>query len=132
MSTHINRRNALAAVAAGPAVAALGSLPAFASEDAELLRLWDEWRTQQAIWLVAAKHESAVEELVNESWSPWWRFDSINEGRAKFTAWAKGKPAERFELIEAVDLDEAKRKAGAMVAEWDEQRDKAKSLEASV
>jgi len=46
-ANHINRRRALAVVAAVPAAVALSaSALASVGEDAELLRLWEEWNTQ--------------------------------------------------------------------------------------
>jgi hypothetical protein len=44
--TKINRRRALAVVAAVPVAAVSSVALANTGEDAELLRLWDEWKAQ--------------------------------------------------------------------------------------
>ena len=44
-ATQINRRKALSVVVAAPALAAVPAL-ANASEDANLIRLWDQWNAQ--------------------------------------------------------------------------------------
>jgi hypothetical protein len=82
MSTQINRRKALTVVAAAPAAVALAT-PALGSvgEDAELLRLWKEYKAQYERWTAAFKFMSQTEEKVGESWSPYWRFENICKGR---------------------------------------------------
>jgi len=68
MADNFARRKTLTIVAAFPAAAALA--PALAvEEDAELKRLWEQWKAQYERWLVAAKHVNAIDEAVKEeSW----------------------------------------------------------------
>ena len=46
--TALNRCKALAVVAAVPVAATVAAIPALAGEDAELLRLWEEFKAADA------------------------------------------------------------------------------------
>jgi hypothetical protein len=71
-ASQVNRRKALTVVVAAPATVALTSVPAFASagEDAELLRLWEEWNAQFARWGGASKVYDEIEGKVMDATPP--------------------------------------------------------------
>ena len=69
MADNFARRKTLTIVAAFPAAAALASPALAVEEEAELKRLWEQWKAQYERWLVAAKHVNAIDEAVKEeSW----------------------------------------------------------------
>ena len=69
MADNFARRKTLTIVAAFPAAAALASPALAVEEDAELKRLWEQWKAQYERWLVAANHVNAIDEAVKEeSW----------------------------------------------------------------
>jgi len=88
-ATQINRRKALTVVAAAPAAVACASIPAVAGEDAELIRLWEEWNTQTLCCRDAYQVEQDIEEKVSEEAGPIWTLGKLdlqckNEYRALF------------------------------------------------
>jgi len=77
--TSIDRRSLLRRGAIGGAALALTSGAALASvgEDAELLRLWEEWRAQYARCGEANKIYTDAEEKVFDEIPPRWSFAGI-------------------------------------------------------
>jgi hypothetical protein len=127
--TQINRRRALAVVASAPAAAALASVPALANagEDAELIRLWEDWKAQQQNYLTAYRLYIDADERASEAWRPMWRFKTVCKGsdgclQAHFTANKQGKPIDRFEIISAVNASQAEKKMLALEKQWDSER----------
>jgi hypothetical protein len=126
-TNQIDRRKLMVSGAIGAAALTVAAVPAFADEDTELMRLWEEWKPQYACWVAAAKYACDVEEKVsNDSWRPYWKLDEIYESHAmphpvpegslhaRFNAFDEGKPIERFDKIEATSVQEASDRALAM------------------
>jgi hypothetical protein len=73
--TTINRRRALAVVAAAPAAVAIGSTAlANTGEDAELLRLWEEWKAERVRCEEAIRYFEEIEVKVANEAGPHWEF----------------------------------------------------------
>jgi hypothetical protein len=82
--TDLNRRKALAVVAAVSAVAAVPAM-AVPGQAAESLRLWEQWKAQHEVLISANKHFIAVENRVaEESWSPYWASVRITQCLASY------------------------------------------------
>jgi hypothetical protein len=79
MQTTLNRRRALAVVAAVPAAAALAT-PTLASvgEDAELLRLWEEWNANNLLCRDAYNEVQEIESKVWQEAGPVWELAKLD------------------------------------------------------
>jgi Zn ribbon nucleic-acid-binding protein len=75
----IDRCNALTAMGLAGAVALVtpASVIAPNAEDAELKRLWEEWKAQWAHSLECGHAQTAAEESVFDAVGPRWRVDSV-------------------------------------------------------
>src|SRR5688572_1741999 len=87
--TAINRRKALTVVASVPAVAALAAVPAIAAvgEDAELTRLWEEWKAQHLRCRDLYNVHQALEGEALRAGGPVWRLAKLDcVERGKYSA----------------------------------------------
>jgi hypothetical protein len=124
--TNIDRRALLTR-----GVTALASV----GEDAEFLRLWEEWKTQFARCGEVNAVLNDVEGRVFDETPLHWRLDAIYESHAMphavppgslhahFVAYRAGKPSHRFEPIKAADVMAAFRVAKSAEAMADAERD---------
>jgi hypothetical protein len=108
----INRRKALTVVAAAPAAVALGSAVA-ASEDAELLRLFEEWKAQNQRVKEATAHYEAVNALVADGLGPNWEFVSVkgDPWRAVFISRWHFDATQKIVPLKARNFDAARNEA---------------------
>ena len=130
--TTINRRHALAVVAAVPAAAVCGGSTAFASvgEDAELLRLWEEWKAQHGRCEQARKVASALEEKVWKATGPCWTFAKLdvadrNTYRAIFISSWHGDDSLKIVPIKTKDYKRASELAEKARADLMDERERA-------
>ena len=126
--THIiNRRRALTVVAAAPAAVAL-STTALASvgEDAELLRLWEEWNTQG---LRCNQTYNALEEIegkVMDEAGPHWDIFKVETHPARALLISSWHGDDRVKIVplKAKDYPHAKRLAGKVNADLAVERER--------
>jgi hypothetical protein len=71
----ISKRNLMKG---GAALAVAAAVPAIAranqDDDAELLKLWQEWKAQRVKWLIAVGEEMDADEAAMKAWPPKWHW----------------------------------------------------------
>jgi hypothetical protein len=126
--TSIDRRMLLTRGAIGGAVLTLTSGAAFAltGEDAELLRLWEEWKAQSARCGEANKIYSDAEEKVFDEIPPRWSFASIEffPYRALFVSSRDGKDQLLVRSLPAKSVEEAHQLKHELEAELVSERER--------
>jgi hypothetical protein len=127
--TTINRRRALAVVAAVPAAAVI-SVPALANvgEDAELLRLWDEWKAQGLRCKSPYEALSEIEGKVMHAAGPFWEIAKVemHPARALLISSWHGDDRVKIVPLKAKDYPHAQKLAGKVMADLAAERERCK------
>jgi hypothetical protein len=127
--TTINRRRALAVVAAVPAAVAVGSTAlASTGEDTKLLRLWEEWKAQLARLGQANKAYNDVQEKVWGELEPHWQPAGVNIGSpfaAVFSSPRFDGPKFKTVALKAKDMSDVYSEARKVKADLDAERKRA-------
>lgn len=129
MTATLNRRAALAAVAAGTAATVL-SVPAIAhaGEDAELKRLWDEWNAQ---WLRCKQTYNVLQEIEGKAMDaagPFWEIAKIDTHPARVLLISSWHDDDRVKVVplKAKDYQHTQKLAGKVKADLAAERERCK------
>src|SRR5689334_14059779 len=124
----IDRRKLMVGGAIGAAGVTLAAVPALAGagEDAELLRLWNEWNQQNLRCKVAYNIQQEIQGKVWDAGGPYWEIAKVEDYPARVLLISSWRGDDRVKIVplKAKNYQHAQEIAGKMKADLAAERER--------